>query len=260
MPSPLEVLRGSAIGIQEQSSPKNPASMWKGASLADFLVCEVGVIQDSLGETCQADAAQACASPEASEHKIPRGKQARQKLRLALVCDPKYLEQTAKEAGGASTFPPIRIARPKDVIIGPHWTYDLGWTIPAEDLPDGNVLVTISGSFIDSFAAGAAGDKYAAAEGLDFVLSCSKVGRNGIRVRDDLDKKWHLSFRTDATSGFIAVRLIRKLPFWCSICRQEIRGIAMVCADCDKYSVCLLCHMRKPHMKGHEVERVDMNV
>lgn len=184
--------------------------------------------------------------------------------RFALVCDPKYCDQILGEGIDAAeepALPSICVNEPKEILTGPHWTYDLGWAINADELPSGDVTFTIGGSFIERLAAGTPDitGTYAVASKLDFTLSCFKVHENS-PVRDPLDKKWHLALRTDPSSGYLIVQDIRQLPFWCSCCKEEIRGMARVCKDCKEYSVCRVCFMRHRHRAGHVIESVDVDV
>lgn len=107
-----------------------------------------------------------------------------------------------------SGFQPIQIGTADEVNNGPLSTYDLGWDVSGEDLPQGYVEMSIYGPDIDALTCPectSIGPK----EQITMFLRCHKTAVSGVEVSDPANKTWKLVLRTDPASKLLVVDLAK---------------------------------------------------
>ncbi|KAK8022754.1 hypothetical protein PG993_013521 [Apiospora rasikravindrae] len=205
LPEPDDVLRGSAIGLQEISKENH---RWVGVNEAGVLYFDYNR-PSTVFDIDNSDPA------------------LRFKLRFNLVCDPLYQEQLQGPIMD-STLPPIRIEGERNV-YGMFATYDLSHVLSPADLPKGTVRFRLSLLYdVD----GDDGEVWKMPS-LPFFLTAQRIDIAGRRVFDAKDGKWLLQVSVDPPTKLLRVESeVHRLPVWCSECTDEMVS-ARVCKVCQ---------------------------
>lgn len=114
LPTPTDVTKGSAVGVQTVIKAR---SGWRGLNEAGFLI-------GRDGHNCQ----------QTSFINVYIHRKKMDEIRFSLVCDPAYYQNVSDPLPPSR---PIRIGEAKQVIGGPLATYDLAWTLPPRAVPFG---------------------------------------------------------------------------------------------------------------------------
>lgn len=237
MPTPAQVLKGSAIGAQMVLHHHNGES--EGEFQADFILSPgCGTIQPitidvlSLRKTFRRDW-----------------------LEFSLVCDPNYRTRVKSRP-----WLPIQIGLAEDVLNGPLSTYDLDWAVALSELPPNEVKMTISSSTLERLARNQnklASESNDPREGIRFVFGVQQVNAEGGPTRHHMDKKWSLELNTAPGSNLLTIDEICKIPYWCANCHDELVAQAYVCGSCQ-VTRCWQCNLHTPwaHPSRHQIKQV----
>lgn len=244
MPRLADLIRGLTIGLQvvrRVRVPKSTKTRWVGANEAQVLL--------SAG-----DRLRHVDIKPSDRH------------RLNLVCDPAYRTQRGSE--GASRLPNIMIDPAKRSTGGQEDIppYDLGCCLRVRDLPDAaTVRIALGGRRLQALSEGRT-EEAIVDESLPIILRCYAVTQRGKPLKDPQDKKYVLRLRPDPGSKLPIVAqeedfLSQVLPFWCSVCNEEITtATAERCCECV-FNICQSCQ-GQPHQherNGHVLEVVQMD-
>lgn len=183
-------------------------------------------------------------------------------LKFNLVCDPKYQQHRR-----GARFPPILINPPQKCLTGKHSTYDLGWTVPAEDLPpQSEVCFSVSGAAVNRLVLDETAEETAdrakdeedrapTKPSIPLTVSCFKV-RQGRPVRDTRNRKWRLQLCTDPATGCLYIRHMQRIAFYCNNCKKEITAFVRACKVCRFFSLCLSCSLMRAEEHKHPFTRI----
>lgn len=226
LPRPIDVLKGSAIGLQEISRSKGRRGIWEGSSTADVLY--------SID----------CPPPLYVDIHVPGD--ARRWLKFFLVCDPNWASQLDTSPPPAPTATPgspmpasrqISIGSPETVLGGPASTYDLGFAIRPADIPKGNIRISLERLAEDL-------NKWDRPICLD--ICCVKVDAQGQTVPDPPNTRWSLAMHTDPQSKLLQVKyeeIVKSRIYHCGQCSHEIRKVIRTCCECTDFVVCKECYL-----------------
>ncbi|KAI1421249.1 hypothetical protein F5Y12DRAFT_38789 [Xylaria sp. FL1777] len=117
LPSLTQVISGSAIALQRVMRRRQASKVWTGDDHAKILFRDWNDVSPS---------------PDFSNPS-----KTRLRTYFSLVCDPNHSKRDQPDGYGERGL--IRIDSPKKVLNGPLSVYDLGWEIPAEELPIGPI-------------------------------------------------------------------------------------------------------------------------
>lgn len=162
------------------------------------------------------------------------------RLRFRLVCDP-----DTKGDGK------IHIGCWNEVINGPLSVYDLGWEVPATDLPRGDIRFIVKGDALYRLTENAGSSPEVNTVGIE--LSCFKVDSQGQRLRDEGSKRWHLLLRVHPSSKLLQVEAAVRLPLRCTGCDGGVAEEVHQCKVCVNTLLCEACWTDQTlgHCVGH---------
>lgn len=246
MPAPVQVLRGSAIGIQKLHKKRANDVTWTGSAEADVLLGLVGRMQlRSCGRRTDVRQGYGRQSADFSIHHIYRSR-----TTFSLVCDPSYEEDTADtEVLGER---PIPIGLPDlDSPLGP---YDLGWTTEGVTLPGSRIRFSIEGVDAAHIVANELGPL--GSEPICLILACYGLDEHGEVLASEHDRCWRLTLLTDPVSNLLVVDKVASLPVWCKFCSARLIPTAWTCLTCEGFSACEACYEDEVRPVGHDKEHL----
>lgn len=172
-------------------------------------------------------------------------------VRFSLVCDPMYRDVNR------DVFRPLPIAGPEDVLTGPAGTYDMGFSTDVSTALHKRLRSAISGVQLRLLAHNPNHPAIAQAETIPFVLGRYEVNSKGEKTKHRSDIKWDMVLETDLGGRLPVVRIIGKLPVWCTECRAELVGHVRLCQTCDRFNACWSCAMQASLLNSDHSHPID---
>ncbi|KAI1133248.1 hypothetical protein F5Y10DRAFT_228590 [Nemania abortiva] len=211
VPFPIDVLKGSAIGLHEIRGPSCDDNSWGGAPTASVLYSSSGQPPQNL-----------------DVHIQPYEQRS---LKFHLVCDPNW-DSVARTRSSRH----IDIGRTEEVLGGPLATYDLGFTVLPEQIPCGTVRFRLEA--LDE-------NTHEWDRPISINLHCFKVSDTSPRipVRDKKNTQWLLTLKTGLQTKLLEVENDpAQLPIYdCRICDQIIEDY-WECDECEDFLICEQCY------------------
>ncbi|KAI0976440.1 hypothetical protein F4678DRAFT_225636 [Xylaria arbuscula] len=267
MPSPIEVIRGSALGIQRL---EYIGKDWVGENEAEVL----------FSEGCRQTGGKQPSQKLLSIDMVNEVEEAKTS-KFELVCDPNYkaCARGSEVSGSAgvpdggeghsnsggedlSGSPPvcIRTTRSRTIKIPPpsgqfdgstaSSAYDLAFWVNGVDIPNGCIRWRLDSSDLTGLARHSRGSELDENEKIEINLSCYRTGSMGRKLSHPLNREWKLTIITDPPTHFLIVDRTKEISETpkCEQCRRAIQIDSWECTTCQSF-FCNNCHgrLRHPH-------------